>query len=693
TGSPAGMTLRDGSKIKKRVTMNMLEELQLAQERRRRRASSKLAAVVGESNDYCSVESLTPYYALLHLSGRSSDPLIIETTKGRIKGVIQESPSGGYVDAWLGIPYAQPPLKPDLSRLTYPGFHGAEMWNANTPRHEDCLYISVYVPKPRPMDAPVMVWIFGGGFYSGSSTLDVYDPKIIVSTESVIVVSIQYRVGSLGFLFLNDPSVPGNAGLYDQLMAMTFIKDNIAKFGGNPNNITLFGESAGAVSISFHLLSPLSRDLFNQAIMQSGGATAPWAIFTHEEAIIRARFLADGVGCPYKKDQHYEMIDCLKKANTSVIIDKEWPQTSNVVDFPFVAVLDGAFLDEHPRRSLEEGRFKKCPVLLGSNTEEGNFWLLYFLHEKFAPAPNFKMSIKEYRAAINRMFIGESKIVKDAIAYEYTDWLDPGDPIKMMNALDKIVGDFHFTCSVNEVAHRYAQYKQAVFMYYFMQRSSTSPWPDWMGVLHGDEINFVFGEPLDPSKGYSKEDVELSRRILRYWANFARTGNPNMAVMNGNWTQIYWPVHEVFEREYLILASNTSQTRGRGPRVKQCAFWMQFLPQLHSAMADAGNNTNSTTEPLQCASTINDSAGPSSTFPLDAMDFHALIFRSSGGALNPTDKKKRRICACATPPEGTAPWDRNHAARPHDSVALQKNRRVRAKRTTIGIKLLNIIMT
>ncbi|CAG0920911.1 unnamed protein product [Notodromas monacha] len=215
--------------------------------------------------------------------GGAQDPLVIDTTKGRVRGKTLTAATGKKVDAWLGIPYGQPPvgeyrfrhprpvdrwsgikdayeLPPSCPQITddaYPGFPGSEMWNPNTNQSEDCLYLSIWTPKPRPKNSPVMVWIYGGGFYSGTSTLEVYDPKILVAEENMIVASIQYRVASLGFLYFDVPDAPGNAGLFDQRMALEWIHDNIAAFGGNPENITLFGESAGAVSISLHLLSPL----------------------------------------------------------------------------------------------------------------------------------------------------------------------------------------------------------------------------------------------------------------------------------------------------------------------------------------------------------------------------------------------------------------------------------------------------
>lgn len=278
------------------------------------------------------------------------DPsLIINTLAGRVRGMTAVAPTGKQVDVWNSIPFGQPPVG-DL-RFRHPrpmdpwdgirdtrdmpnscwqtmddffgNFAGSIMWNANTERSEDCLYLSVTVPHPRPKNAAVMVWIFGGGFVTGSSTLDVYDPKILVSEESIIYVTLQYRVASLGFLYFDQPGAPGNMGMLDQVMALQWIHSNIAFFGGNPNNITLFGESAGAASVSMHLLSPLSRNLFSQAIMQSGSATAPWATVDREETIIRGLRLAEAVGCPHSRANLSTALDCLRTINASTLVNNE----------------------------------------------------------------------------------------------------------------------------------------------------------------------------------------------------------------------------------------------------------------------------------------------------------------------------------------------------------------------------------
>ena len=253
--------------------------------------------------------------------------LVVETQYGKIRGFETATPDNKKVSAWYGVPYAQPPTgklrfhhprpaepwdnvldtmnqpnscvqSPDTM---WPGFPGAEAWNTNTPQSEDCLYLNVVVPRPHPRNAAVIVWIYGGGFWSGTTTLDLYDMRVMAATQNIIMVGIQYRVASLGFLYFPEEDVPGNAGMFDQLEAIKWVKNNIAKFGGNPNNITLMGESAGACSVSLHLLSPLSRNLFSQAIMQSASATVPWGVITKEESLIRGLRLAELMNCPHDK--------------------------------------------------------------------------------------------------------------------------------------------------------------------------------------------------------------------------------------------------------------------------------------------------------------------------------------------------------------------------------------------------------
>ncbi|KAH1001564.1 hypothetical protein HUJ04_005564 [Dendroctonus ponderosae] len=524
------------------------------------------------------------------LSSTDEDPLIIRTNKGKVRGTTLTAATGKKVDAWLGIPYAQKPVgnlrfrhprpyekwEGVINATKHPNscvqiidtlfgdFPGAQIWNPNTPLSEDCLYINVVVPRPRPKNAAVMVWVFGGGFYSGTNTLDVYDHNILVSEENVIVISMQYRVASLGFIYFGTPDAPGNTGLFDQLMALQWVRDNVAAFGGNPQNVTLFGESAGAVSVSLHLLSPLSRNLFSQAIMESGSATAPWAIISREESILRGLRLAEAVKCPHERDNLPAVIECLRLKDPFDLVNNEWG-TLGICEFPFVPIIDGSFLDESPGRAMANKNFKKTNILMGSNTEEGYYFIMYYLTELFRKEENVYI---KFLGAVTELNPYVGPAARQAIVFEYTDWLNPDDPVANRDALDKMVGDYQFTCNVNEFAHRYAETGNNV----------ANPWPTWTGVMHAEEINYVFGEPLNPEKSYTAQEVDLAKRIMRYFANFAKTGNPSLAP-NGVWTATFWPLHTAYGREYLTLDVNSTAT-GKGPRLKQCAFWKKYLPQL-----------------------------------------------------------------------------------------------------------------
>lgn len=504
----------------------------------------------------------------------SDSSLLIRTKNGLVRGVRQQSPTGKEVDAFLGIRYAKPPTEQYRFRHPKPvepwegifeannfsagcfqasdtffgkEFRGSTMWNPNVPLNEDCLSLNIWVPRPRPTNSAVLLWIYGGGYATGTSSLDIYNGNILAGEENIIVVSINYRIAAFGFFYLGREDAPGNAGLFDQLMALEWVRDNIGFFGGNAANITLFGESAGATSAAFHLLSPLSRNFFSQAILQSGSATCPWAILDREVAFQRSLKLAKNVGCelsssllsliqssstPSKSsvdnlilndDNLDKVIKCLQKVPPMDLITKEDP-TQGVVDFPFVPIVDGSFLDEDPAISLREKNFKQTNIMVGSNKDEGTYWLVYNQPGLFNLTENVFVSKSEFEDSVRKMYANQPKIAQEAIIHQYTNWLNPDDQVKNRDAIDKIVGDYHFTCGANEMAYRYAYYGNNVYSYYFVQRPSASPWPHWMGTIHGDEILFVFGDPLNPEHKYTEAEKQLSLIMMRYWANFARTG-------------------------------------------------------------------------------------------------------------------------------------------------------------------------
>ncbi|XP_070579130.1 acetylcholinesterase-like [Ptychodera flava] len=254
-----------------------------------------------------------------------ADDVTSETLYGRLLGKRLEV-AAGYVDAFLGIPYADPPVN-DL-RFTLPrsttrhwegvrdateysppcwqmadtalgDFAGTNVWNSAEPYDEDCLYLNIWTPFPRPpKPAPVMFWIYGGSFVDGAGSLDIYDGSTLAAEQNVVVVTFNYRLLAFGFLALRGTNAPGNMGLWDQAMALQWVNDNIGYFGGDREKITIFGNSAGATAIGYHLLSPISQNLFLRAILQSG---IPYmSIFkpvTYQKQRHLVKCLASNVGC------------------------------------------------------------------------------------------------------------------------------------------------------------------------------------------------------------------------------------------------------------------------------------------------------------------------------------------------------------------------------------------------------------
>lgn len=525
----------------------------------------------------------------------SSNELLVNTAYGKIRGVRETAATGKSVKVWYGIPYAEKPIgnlrfrpsvlvKPwkntlDASKIppaciqtqqrNYDNFPGEEMWLPQNSLSEDCLYLTVVVPQSAPKNASVMVWIHGGGFYFGSNSINFYDHKILASEENVIVASMQYRLGVFGFLSL-EKDILGNAGLFDQVLALRWIKDNIDAFGGNPDSITIFGESAGSGSVSHHLLSPLSSKLFSRGIMQSGVATSPWAVAS-DLNIANSLKVVHELGCP---DDIKRMIECLEEADAELIIaGQDTIPRKGVVSVPFHPVVDGTFIVRDPLLTLKSGLYDQKNILLGSNEHEGHYFLLYY-----EPRFNYKNLTVPRSRFIEEVpkILPFSPLEAEAVSFEYTDWNNPNDVVKNLNALQEMIGDLSFTCSVYDFATLYSE-RNKVFVYYYKHKNHLHIWPLWAGAMHGDEIAFIFGEPLNRSKNYKMDQIHFSRQMMRYWANFARTGNPNCVSFNQcQWT---WPLYTPNDPSHINLDIGDF-TISNDQRARKCAFWKEYMPKL-----------------------------------------------------------------------------------------------------------------
>uniref|UniRef100_A0A0N5ABF7 Carboxylic ester hydrolase n=1 Tax=Syphacia muris TaxID=451379 RepID=A0A0N5ABF7_9BILA len=527
---------------------------------------------------------------------------LVHTRLGDIQG-IRKKVDDTIVNAYLGVPFAKPPLKSKRFLLpemvepwklwmatspspscystpdsVFPNFPGAEMWNPpNKTTSEDCLRLNIWVPRIH--DGNVMVWIYGGGFFSGSPSLDLYDGSTLAARKHVIVVNINYRLGPFGFLYFGpDTDVPGNVGLADQQLALRWIYENIDSFGGDNTKITLFGESAGAASVTSHLFAPDSFPYFQNIIIMSGTMINPWATKGTDMMLEISMRLATELDCiDDAKDPNMKtVIKCLQERENHMIQQA----AENIsafymlpMTFPFVPVSeDKHFLKGNLFTKFQKRDFKKdVNVFVGTMKDEGTYWLPYYVASKDTgfkfnhtisaddPANAAYTNQDQYENALKLFspYFGNSLLVEQAFFNFYKQIINnKNDTEKRRDGVARFLGDFFFTCAVLEFADTLAEnIDGSTYMYYFTKRSSANSWPKWMGAMHGYEIEYVFGQPFRRSTEYAPslqdEEMKFSDKVMDYWTNFAKKSKPDDD----------WPMYNTISREAVILADSSSGRR------------------------------------------------------------------------------------------------------------------------------------
>jgi para-nitrobenzyl esterase len=415
---------------------------------------------------------------------------------------------------------------------------------------EDCLYLNVWTPDPAPSrPLPVMFWIHGGGNTSGS-TADLiplgvgglfYDGRDLAATRDVVVVSTNYRLNVFGFLAhsglaAEDAGYPysGNQALLDQRAALEWVRDNIAAFGGDPGNVTIFGESAGSFDVCFHVASPQSRGLFHRAISQSGGCTSRQQ--TNAEALERTAALIESVGCAGAADS----LACLRAVPVATLLASS---------SGFDPTVDGGFLPDQPRALYDRGELAQVPYILGSNSDEGT---LFFLGSDPIETE------AEYLAALEESWGDRADEV--AALYPVADFATPND------AYVRAFGDSFLVCGTYDTARRAAAAGADVYLYNFAWPVLTDVLPS-LQATHGAEIAFVFGSAEAPTP----DDAAVSDSLQGYWTRFARTGNPN-----GDGA-LEWPRYDDgTDRRINFHAENGILT---GFRREQCELWWSIAAE------------------------------------------------------------------------------------------------------------------
>ncbi|XP_054856550.1 fatty acyl-CoA hydrolase precursor, medium chain-like [Eublepharis macularius] len=509
---------------------------------------------------------------------RNDHPEVI-TAQGRVRGkVVSVNGIDQPVNVFLGIPFAKPPI----GSLRFAPPQAPERWshirnatsfspiclqdlgwidvfqkllNATLPQStasEDCLYLNIYTPNTKAQ-LPVMVWIHGGGLTFGGTFM--YDGSALSAYEDVVVVMIQYRLGLLGFFSTGSVEARGNWGLLDQIAALQWVQKNIKQFGGDPQSVTIFGESAGAFSVDAQVLSPLSKGLFQKAIAESGVVIMPGLLTSHPEVL--AKEIAKVSGCGTSSA---EMVRCLRSKTEQELksLLKEIKSMN--------AVVDGKFFPKAPKELLAAKEFKAVPYLLGVNNDEFG-WTM--------PLAVFSLNItdgvnRENITAAFQVVATEWGLSAESVQKVLDEYLgDTEDRIQLRDRFRDLMADVLFVIPAIQTARIYRDSGAPVYFYEFQHRPNMykESRPAFVKADHGDELYFVFGWPL--IKGDDSEDEKkLSRTIMKYWANFARTGNPNGKGLVG------WPRYDQNEG-YLEL--NLQQRKAEKLRKNQVDFWVEIL--------------------------------------------------------------------------------------------------------------------
>jgi para-nitrobenzyl esterase len=466
--------------------------------------------------------------------GSSADP-VVTTSDGAVRGL-----AGSTVDAFLGLPYAAPPTgnlrwRPPQPPTHWPGVRDAISFAPSCPQNptanpflppgptsEDCLYLNVYTPTLRHgASRPVLVWIHGGGLTQDAGRN--YDPAQLAA-DGVVAVTINYRLGALGFLahpaLASRPGGPaGNYGLMDQQAALRWVRANIARFGGNPGDVTIAGESAGGLSVLAHLVSRGSRGLFQRAIIQSGSFALNQQSLTDAEAA--GEDFAAKAGCPDQTAQ------CLRRLPVSTLLAAQ-----NGVYIP--GVVDGQVLTEPIGTALAAGRFARVPVLNGTNRDEERIFVSFgraISHGTNVPIPgDGTVTADSYQADIASV-LGVPTARAAAIAAQYPLASYPSPTV----AFSALVGDASFACPALQI-DRWTSGRVPTFAYEFNDDAAplrfTPPLAGPPVGTHGSELQYLFGLPNAPVPGTLNAGQQtLAASMRAAWADFAARGNPATAAV------------------------------------------------------------------------------------------------------------------------------------------------------------------
>ena len=460
----------------------------------------------------------------------------LQLSAGHVRGV-----EAGGVFAFTGMPYARA-RRFELPRAaSWDGVLDASGWGPDAPQNpgesyqragvlqnEDCLRVNVWTPDVRGR-RPVMFWIHGGAFFQGASSLLSYDGAELARRGDAVVVSVNYRLGALGFAhhpeLAREDGTSGNWALFDQIEALRWVQREVAAFGGDPQNVTIFGESAGGSSVTLLMASRLARGLFHKAICQSGSP----GTFPKSQAGSATEQLAAELETTVSGLREVPLPALLKAARA---VEQE--SSTGMV---FLPVVDGSLIEKPPLEVFEAGQAAPVPLIMGTNADEYRLYAPRDPHSR-------KLEAEHLAHRVSALVRAGTERIIDTYRSERT--------ARGLGAANNelwfaIKTDERFRARTRRVIDRHSKHQPT---YHYLFRYGSPAMGGWLGAAHGIEIPFVFGtyrtEPVDRFAGTGPRADAMCERMLHTWARFARSGNPSAS-------DLAWPTYDAERKPTMVL--------------------------------------------------------------------------------------------------------------------------------------------
>ncbi|XP_054266142.1 carboxylesterase 4A [Macrosteles quadrilineatus] len=545
---------------------------------------------------------------------------MVNLRQGTLLGIKLYTESKAGIIAYLGVPYAQPPV--GELRFSPPERHVG--WDRSlfagsfqsicpqpinklvpsmgglTRQDEDCLYLNIWTTDlaMNYRNAPVVVFFEGEGFVAGAPSRF---PAQDLAAEGLVVVSVAYRLNVFGFFCLEDLEARGNLGLLDQYLALIWVHENIAAFGGDPRSVTLMGHSAGATSVVYHMISPRTANLFHRAIVMSGSVMSPWS-HAHRPANA-SRAVARSLGC-LSVNQTHQILSCLRNKSATEILrafetqymEGNWTNTILPVSDDFLPDIE-QYLPKTPLEALTEGSFLKIPVLTGVTSHEGvvaiSHWggdletqgysqLLQLFSNSVLPMVMSRYGFHSQQSRAEILSI---------LRWQYIDPVRPGDTAGLIAMLTDFYTDAQFKAPHLQQLRLLAKTDIPVYAYQFEQGGIDLYGKNFniSGAGHGAEMVFIFGPTLIQSalgRRFNSVEERLSIAIKRIWAEFIRQGSLGS---NPYGYGVSWRKYSAEEDNYIILKAVTSlQPIDRSQQEVdvmsryRISLWNELLPKIRN---------------------------------------------------------------------------------------------------------------